>query len=107
MGLEAWIEILPDLKGLGKNNLNPKIASAMSGAGSAGSAAFGGSFLSGVGQVFGGTALVGLAAGAGRLIGDTIGASINYGLDGVGLASSLAETKSAIGQVFGPAAADI
>jgi hypothetical protein len=96
----AWIEILPDFKGFG-SKANQGVTGALGAAGTAGSSAFGKSFLGGIGQVFGGTALTQLAFGAGRVIGDAISSAVNFGLDGIQLASSLGEQANAVKVSFG------
>jgi len=105
----AWVEVLPDFKNF-KSKAGKEMTSVLGTAGDAGGKRAGSGVSTGIiGGITGALALGAAAAAAdiGRAIGNAIGSGINYALDGVDLASSLAETKSAIGQVFGEAAGDI
>ena len=106
---QAWVEVLPDFKEF-RSRANTQMSGILSTAGDVG----GKSAKKGIGTgIVGGIAgaaafgLVNAAADIGRVIGESIGTGINYALDGVDLASSLAETESAVGQVFGDASADV
>lgn len=103
---QAWIEVLPDMSKF-KDKAHAAITPALGQAGTFGAATFGKTFLSGVGQVFGGAALAQLAFGAGRAIGDAISSAVNFGLDGIQLASSLTEQANAVKVAFGPVSAEI
>lgn len=105
----AWVEVLPDFKNF-KSKAGKEMTSVLSTAGNqSGKAASPGIGAGIVGGITGALALGAAAAAAdiGRAIGNAIGAGINYALDGIDLASSLNETQSAVGQVFGDAAADV
>lgn len=95
----AWVEVLPDFSKF-KAKTNAAIAPVLSSAGDTGGGLFGGGFLKSVGAVFGGATLASLAIGAGRLVGDAIGAGINYGLDSIDLASKLQQSSGAVDVIF-------
>lgn len=105
----AWVEVLPDFKEF-KSKADKQMTSVLSDAGDRGGKAAKSGIGAGIiGGISGALALGALtfAADIGRAIGNTIGTGINYALDSVDLASSLSETESAIGQVFGDASQDI
>lgn len=106
----AWVEVLPDFKDF-KSKADKEMTSTLGRAGDSGGRRAGKNMSGGILGGFKGLGgpIVGAVAalGIGKLIGDAIGAGIKFGIDGVALASSLAETKSAINQVFGTAGADI
>lgn len=105
----AWVEVLPDFKEF-KSKADKQMTSVLSDAGDKGGRASKSGIGAGiVGGITGALALgaVSAAADIGRAIGETIGTGINFALDGIDLASSLSETKSAIEQVFGDAGSDI
>lgn len=105
----AWVEVLPDFKEF-KNKANKEMTSVLSDAGDRGGRAAKSGIGAGIiGGITGALALgaATFAADIGRTIGNAIGSGINFALDGIDLASSLEETKSAISQVFGEAGKDI
>lgn len=61
----------------------------------------GGRMLAGIGLALGASALIGLGVGVGQAISEGIRQGFAFTVDGVGLASDLAETRSAVDQVFG------
>jgi len=103
---QAWIEVVPDFSQF-KNKSVPGINNALGGAGVTGGQAFGGTFTKTFAAVLSSSAVVAVAGAAGRLIGETIGQGINYALDAVDLASSLAEQQNAVKVAFGESANDI
>lgn len=70
-------------------------------AGNSSASTFGSGFKTSLPAVLGGVTIAGLAFGIGRGIGTAVRAGVDYGLQGVSLASGLSETGSAIRQVFG------
>lgn len=105
-GYEAFVEILPDFSKL-KNTAGSELKNILGPAGTTAGAGVGGGIVGGI-KGFAGPILAAVAAlGIASAVGNAIGAGISYGIDSVRLASDLSETKSAIGQVFGSAAADI
>lgn len=105
----AWVEVLPDFREF-RTKANKEMSSALGTAGDIGGRSAKAGIGAGiVGGITGALALglAGAAADIGRTIGNAIGSGINYALDSVDLASSLKETKSAVGQVFGDASKDV
>ena len=106
----AWVEVLPDFKSF-KSTANSKMSGILGDAGTAGGITAGRNLQPGILGGIKGLAAPVLGAvaalGIGKLVGDAIGSGIRFGLDGVGLASDLSETRAAIGEVFGDASADI
>lgn len=101
-GYRVWAEVLPDLR-----TFNSTVASGMSTAGVTGAASFGSSFIGGIGK-FAAPVISAIAAlGIGRLIGQAIGAGINYGLEAVDLAGALGEQQNAVAVQFGDLADEI
>lgn len=106
----AWVEVLPDFKSF-KSTANSKMSGILGSAGTSGGVAAGRNLQPGILGGIKGLAAPVLGAvaalGIGKLVGDAIGSGIRYGVDSVGLASDLSETRSAIDQVFGKASAGI
>jgi phage-related protein len=106
----AWVEVLPDFSEF-RSKANKQMGSILGDAGDsagvAGGKAMNGGILGSVGKLGGPLAGAFAALGIGAIVGNAISSGVDYALDGTKLASSLSETKSAIGQVFGEAGAGI
>lgn len=105
----AWVEVLPDFTEF-KKTADTHMTAVLGTAGTAGGKKAGTGVSAGiVGGITGALAFgaLSVAGDVGRLIGNTIGNSINFALDGIDLASDLAETQTAVQQIFGPATAAI
>lgn len=106
----AWVEVVPDLRDF-RDKANREMGGILGSAGAAGGLIAGDNISGGIlGSIKGlaGPLVGALAAlGIGRLVGEAIGTGIRYSIDSVGLASDLAETRSAIEQVFGDASVGI
>lgn len=105
----AWVEVLPDFTEF-KKTADTHMTTVLGTAGDRGGKRAGTGISAGiVGGITGALAFgaLSVAGDVGRLIGNTIGNSINFALDGIDLASDLAETQSAVEQIFGPATAAI
>lgn len=61
----------------------------------------GGRLLGGIGLALAGAAVIGIGVGVGQAISEGIRQGFTFTLEGIGLASDLAETRSAVDQVFG------
>lgn len=96
----AWVEVVPDFKNF-RSKANGEMTGILGTAGDNGgresSKRFNGAFLGGMGGLVAGLAAFGL----GRLIGDAISTGVDFAMDGIKSAAAMAETKSAIGEVFG------
>lgn len=107
---EAWVEVLPDLSEF-RDKANREMSGVLGAAGTTGGLLAGGNISGGILGSIKGLAVPVLGAiaalGIGQAIGDAIGSGIRYAVGSVPLASDLAETRSAIGQVFGDAGDDI
>lgn len=105
-GYEAFVEVLPDFRKL-QSQANSQLTGILGSAGAAGGLAAGQNLqpgiLGGLKSLAGPLVATFAALGIGRLVGDAISA----GVRSVDLASDLSETRAAIGEVFGDAAADI
>ena len=103
---EAWVEVLPDFSQFTKT-ADKEMTSVLGSAGDKGGKRAGAGVSAGIiGGITGALALgaVSIAGDIGRLIGDSIGSAINFALDGIDLASDLAESTNAIKVSFGEAA---
>ena len=102
----AWVEVLPDLSNF-KKTANGEMTSILGDAGSKGGKKAGVGVTAGVvGGITGvaATAILQAAGAIGSLIGEAIGTAVNFALDGIDLASDLAESVNAIKVSFGEAA---
>lgn len=102
----AWVEVLPDLSNFQKT-ANKEMTGILGTAGDNGGRRAGSGISSGiVGGITGALALgaLSVAGDIGRAIGDAIGTGINFALDGIDLASDLAESSNAIKVTFGESA---
>lgn len=103
---EAWVEILPDLSNF-KKTADTQMVGILGDAGDRGGKKAGAGISSGIiGGIAGVVALgaLSIAGDIGRLVGQAIGTGINFALDGIDLASDLAESANAIQVSFGEAA---
>lgn len=99
----AWVEVLPDFKDF-KKSANSEMTGILGVAGDNGGKKAGSGISAGiVGGIAGAVAFGALdvAGDIGRAVGEAIGTGINFALDGIDLASSLAETQSAVEAIFG------
>ena len=107
----AWVEVVPEFSSSFRRSANSEMTSVLGSAGTAGGVVAGQNMSSGivgsVGKLAGPLLAAFAALGIGRLIGETIGNGIRYGLEGIDLASDLAETRDAVAEIFGSAATGI
>lgn len=106
----AFVEIVPDFSGFSRR-ANSEMSNILGAAGdnagavagkNAGSGIFGG-----IRSVFAGSFLNDLVQDFGRSIGNIVASGVRYGFQAIALSSDLAETQSAVGQVFGTASKDV
>ncbi|MFD1714173.1 hypothetical protein ACFSBZ_06800 [Amnibacterium flavum] len=102
----ATLTIIPSAKGFA-SALGKETSPAFDGAGDDGSKRLGGSLVAGIGKFAAPLAGAIAALGIGNLIGDAVSTGFDYARVGVDLAGNLAETKAAIGQVFGAESASL
>jgi hypothetical protein len=102
----AWVEILPDFSNF-RNRTNSSIVPILSDAGNNAGSRFGLNFVSVLGGFLGGNILTGIGYTIGRVLSDAISSTINFGLDGIQLASGLGEQVNAVKVQFGDVADEI
>ncbi len=102
----AWIEILPDFSNF-RNRTNSTIVPVLSDAGNRAGNKFGLNFVSVLGGFLGGNILTGIGYTIGRVLSDAISTAVNFGLDGIQLASGLGEQVNAVQVQFGEFADEI
>src|SRR5690554_5076186 len=95
---QAWVEVLPDFKDF-KSKANREMSSTLGAAGDRGGLVAGKGVVGGItGGIKGAGGLIAgavAALGIGALVGSAISTGIRYGIDSVGLASDLSETRTA------------
>lgn len=97
---QAFVEVLPDFSNF-NTAATRQMSSALGTAGVAGGQAMNGGILASVPKLAGPLVAAVAALGIGRLIGETIGNGIRFGLDGIDLASDLNESFNATKVTFG------
>lgn len=106
----AWVEVLPDFKDF-KKKADKQMSDILGGAGTAGGNAAGKNaqpgIIAGLKGMAGPVVAAVAALGIGKLVGDAIGAGIQYGMEGLNLASDLEQSTGAVLAVFKDQAAVI
>jgi hypothetical protein len=102
---EGVVEITADASGVPRS-VDRSLSGANAQVGAAGGRS-GKAFLGGLVAAIGVGALLGIGTNIGQTISQGVRAGFDFTLEGVGLASNLAETRDAIGEVFGTASTGI
>jgi len=107
----AWVEVVPEFSSSFRRAANSEMTSVLGSAGTAGGAVAGqnmsGGILGSIPKLAGPLLAAFAALGIGKFIGEAIGNGIRFGIEGIDLASGLAEQQNAVQVAFGAISDDI